>query len=271
MAAHRLLALDATAAGRARHLERPHGRARARARPAPRRFRRRGRDADLPPVHADRPGRCRQVAARGGLPRVRRRQRPGGARPRAVLRGGHHLLAARRDPHPARPRPGRGDPRRRRPTPSWRRGRCSSASPRSSRSCSCSTTCNGPKPPVLDLVEHVADWSRETPIFLLCVARPELLDVRPGWGGGKLNATSVLLEPLGDDGVGDARRRPAHRSRARRRSSATASSARQRATRSSSRSLHRWRARPGAASTCRRRSRRCCRRASTRSTSASGA
>ena len=52
--------------------------------------------------------------------------------------------------------------------------------------------------PLLDLVEHVVDWSRETPIFLLCVARPELLDVRPGWSGGKLNATSVLLEPLGD-------------------------------------------------------------------------
>ena len=51
--------------------------------------------------------------------------------------------------------------------------------------------------PVLDLIEHVADWSREAPIFLLCVARPELLDLRPGWGGGKLNATSVLLEPLG--------------------------------------------------------------------------
>jgi class 3 adenylate cyclase len=52
------------------------------------------------------------------------------------------------------------------------------------------------EPPLLDLVEHVADWSREAPIYLLCIARPELLDVRPGWGGGKLNATSILLEPL---------------------------------------------------------------------------
>jgi class 3 adenylate cyclase len=50
--------------------------------------------------------------------------------------------------------------------------------------------------PMLDLVEHVVDWSRAAPILVLCVARPELLDVRPGWGGGKLNATSVLLEPL---------------------------------------------------------------------------
>jgi class 3 adenylate cyclase/tetratricopeptide (TPR) repeat protein len=48
----------------------------------------------------------------------------------------------------------------------------------------------------LDLIEHVADLSRGAPILLLCMARPELLDVRPGWGGGKLNATSVLLEPL---------------------------------------------------------------------------
>jgi class 3 adenylate cyclase/tetratricopeptide (TPR) repeat protein len=53
--------------------------------------------------------------------------------------------------------------------------------------------------PMLDLVEHVVDWSRAASILLLCVARPELLDVRPGWGGGKLNATSVLLEPLADE------------------------------------------------------------------------
>src|SRR3954447_3428820 len=54
------------------------------------------------------------------------------------------------------------------------------------------------EPTFLDLVEHVADWSRDAPILLVCIARPELLDVRPGWGGGKLNATTVLLEPLDD-------------------------------------------------------------------------
>jgi DNA-binding SARP family transcriptional activator/tetratricopeptide (TPR) repeat protein len=48
----------------------------------------------------------------------------------------------------------------------------------------------------LDLVEHLADWSRGAPILLLCMARPELLEVRSGWAGGKLNATTVLLEPL---------------------------------------------------------------------------
>ncbi len=50
----------------------------------------------------------------------------------------------------------------------------------------------------LELVEHVADLSRGAPILLLCMARPELLDSRPNWGGGKLNATSVLLEPLSE-------------------------------------------------------------------------
>jgi class 3 adenylate cyclase/tetratricopeptide (TPR) repeat protein len=48
----------------------------------------------------------------------------------------------------------------------------------------------------LDLVDHVADLSRDAPILLFCMARPELLDRRPNWGGGKLNATTVLLEPL---------------------------------------------------------------------------
>jgi class 3 adenylate cyclase/tetratricopeptide (TPR) repeat protein len=52
------------------------------------------------------------------------------------------------------------------------------------------------EPAFFDLIEHIADLSRAAPILLLCIARPELLDRRPGWGGGKLNATTVLLEPL---------------------------------------------------------------------------
>jgi class 3 adenylate cyclase/tetratricopeptide (TPR) repeat protein len=51
---------------------------------------------------------------------------------------------------------------------------------------------------LLDLVDHVTDWSREAPILLLCIARPDLLDARPGWGGGKHNATTILLEPLSE-------------------------------------------------------------------------
>lgn len=50
-----------------------------------------------------------------------------------------------------------------------------------------------------DLIDHVADLSRGAPIVLVCMARPELLDRQPNWGGGKMNATTVLLESLGAD------------------------------------------------------------------------
>ncbi len=52
------------------------------------------------------------------------------------------------------------------------------------------------EPTFLELVEHIADWSRDAPIMLLCLARPDLLEIRPTWGGGKLNSTAVLLDPL---------------------------------------------------------------------------
>ena len=55
------------------------------------------------------------------------------------------------------------------------------------------------EPTFLDLIDHLVDWSREAPVFLLCIARPELLETRVGWGGGKLNATTTLLEPLSED------------------------------------------------------------------------
>src|SRR5262249_1287679 len=48
----------------------------------------------------------------------------------------------------------------------------------------------------LDLIEHVAKFSRDFPILLVCIARPELLDKRPDWGSDKRKATSILLEPL---------------------------------------------------------------------------
>jgi len=53
------------------------------------------------------------------------------------------------------------------------------------------------EPMLLDLLDHVADLSRAGPILVLCTARLELLEVRPEWGGGKLNATATLLGPLG--------------------------------------------------------------------------
>jgi class 3 adenylate cyclase len=59
------------------------------------------------------------------------------------------------------------------------------------------------EPVFVDLIEHVADFSRDAPIFLLCVARTELLDGRPDWGGGKMNASSLLLEPLDEEECGE--------------------------------------------------------------------
>ena len=55
------------------------------------------------------------------------------------------------------------------------------------------------EPTFLDLVDHLSDSVRGVPLLLVCMARPELLDVRPGWAGGKLNATTILLEPLSRD------------------------------------------------------------------------
>ena len=50
----------------------------------------------------------------------------------------------------------------------------------------------------LDLIDHIADWSRDAPILLICMARPDLLDLRSGWAGGKVNASTILLRPLDD-------------------------------------------------------------------------
>jgi class 3 adenylate cyclase/tetratricopeptide (TPR) repeat protein len=52
------------------------------------------------------------------------------------------------------------------------------------------------EPTFLELIDHVTDLARDAPMLLICSARAELLDLRPDWGGGKLNATTMLLEAL---------------------------------------------------------------------------
>jgi len=54
----------------------------------------------------------------------------------------------------------------------------------------------------LDLIDHITDWARDAPILLVCLARAELLEERSAWAGGKLNSTSLLLEPLPDEACG---------------------------------------------------------------------
>jgi class 3 adenylate cyclase/tetratricopeptide (TPR) repeat protein len=51
----------------------------------------------------------------------------------------------------------------------------------------------------LDLIEHLAESVRDVPLVVVCMARPDLLELRPRWGGGKRNATSIFLEPLSED------------------------------------------------------------------------
>ena len=53
-------------------------------------------------------------------------------------------------------------------------------------------------PGLLDFLEHLADWA-EGPVLILGTSRPELLEIRPTWGGGKRNVTSIFLEPLRSD------------------------------------------------------------------------
>jgi hypothetical protein len=52
---------------------------------------------------------------------------------------------------------------------------------------------------LLDFIDQLVEWARSTPILVLCTARPELLERRPGWGGGKANASTISLPPLEDD------------------------------------------------------------------------
>ncbi len=52
--------------------------------------------------------------------------------------------------------------------------------------------------PLLDLVEHLADFVH-APLLIVCLARPELLETRPGWGGGRVRSTAIELEPLSEE------------------------------------------------------------------------
>jgi predicted ATPase/class 3 adenylate cyclase len=51
---------------------------------------------------------------------------------------------------------------------------------------------------LLDFIEYLLEWSRNSPLYIITHARPELIDRRPTWGAGKRNFISVYLEPLAD-------------------------------------------------------------------------
>jgi class 3 adenylate cyclase/tetratricopeptide (TPR) repeat protein len=51
---------------------------------------------------------------------------------------------------------------------------------------------------LIDFVDHILEWSRAYPIYVVTLARPELLERRTDWGAGKRNFTSIYLEPLSE-------------------------------------------------------------------------
>jgi len=55
------------------------------------------------------------------------------------------------------------------------------------------------EPQLLDLIEYVATWARETPLVIVCTSRPELLDSRSGWGSGRMETSRISLEPLSEE------------------------------------------------------------------------
>jgi class 3 adenylate cyclase/tetratricopeptide (TPR) repeat protein len=55
---------------------------------------------------------------------------------------------------------------------------------------------------LLDFVDYLVEWASGVPILIVGTARPELLERRPAWGGGKLNATTLSLSPLSEADTG---------------------------------------------------------------------
>ena len=56
-------------------------------------------------------------------------------------------------------------------------------------------------PGLIDFVESILEWSRNHPILVITLSRPELRDRRPNWGAGQRAFTSLHLEPLSDQAM----------------------------------------------------------------------
>ncbi|CAN5282857.1 adenylate/guanylate cyclase domain-containing protein [soil metagenome] len=54
---------------------------------------------------------------------------------------------------------------------------------------------------LLDFIEYLASWTRDHPIIILALARPELFDRRTAWGAGVGSFTALRLERLPDDAM----------------------------------------------------------------------
>jgi class 3 adenylate cyclase/tetratricopeptide (TPR) repeat protein len=51
---------------------------------------------------------------------------------------------------------------------------------------------------LLDFIEYLLEWSRNHPLYVLALARPDLVERRPNFGAVSRNATTLSLEPLSE-------------------------------------------------------------------------
>jgi predicted ATPase len=52
---------------------------------------------------------------------------------------------------------------------------------------------------LLDFVDHLVERAGRVPLLVLGSARPELLSRRPGWSGGNVNSSTLLLSALSEE------------------------------------------------------------------------
>ena len=58
------------------------------------------------------------------------------------------------------------------------------------------------EPPIIELLEQLAERSADVPLLLICIARPEFLETHPAWGSGKPNSSTITLGPLSHEQTG---------------------------------------------------------------------
>ena len=125
----------------------------------------------------------------------RRRDGPAGAVP--LIRRGHHLLAAAGAP----PQPRGASSRCARSRGSTKHGGNLLGLPQIVRGLARDRPLllvlediHWAEPTLLDLIEHVVEWTSDVPIMIVCLARPDLVEDRPGWPGER-----VELDPLAEE------------------------------------------------------------------------
>ena len=196
---------------------RAHRRPRRRAAAAPAGIRADARGEPLLALHGSRSRRDRQVSAGHGATFVGRWSSRHLGRTLPVIRGGNHVLAARRGP----PRAGRRaalrealpDDDQRDTVPAagrcdrslgggvqraifWAVRRGFEAVARRRPLVVCFEDLHWAEPTMLDLIEYIVGWTRDAPILVLAVARPELVEDRPQWNAPHPSYEALTLGPL---------------------------------------------------------------------------